>query len=108
MHGSPARRTDRGRRLVEDEQFALAEHRARERDDLPLADGHVPAPARDLRVEPEPERGRALVRGRTRVWCEGEEAGGAEGRVQGRVGVRAERVEVLAERAGEELGLSWA
>ena len=97
MHGSPARRTDRGRRLVEDEQFALAEHRARERDYLPLADGHVPAPTRDLRVEPEPERGR------TWAWREGEEAGGAEGRVQGRVGVRAERVEVLAESAASVL-----
>ena len=37
--------------FVQDKQLAPAHDGSRERDDLPLPDGQIPAPARDIRIE---------------------------------------------------------
>jgi hypothetical protein len=86
---------DRRGSLVEHEQFALPHDRTRERDDLPLADGQIPAARRDHAVQREP----VLVR----LALEREEARGAERIVQLRVVVLPEHVEVLPERPTEQL-----
>lgn len=89
--------TDGGRRLVEDQELAPPDDGAREREDLPLADGQVRTAARDLAVERD-ARVVALV-------LQVEEACGAERVVEHRVVVLREGVEVLAERSAEKLGL---
>ena len=71
--------TDRRRRLVQNKQLAPAHDRAREREDLALADGQVRAAARDLGVE----RDARVVR----LVLQVEEPRGAERGVQDRVGV---------------------
>jgi hypothetical protein len=91
---------DRGRRLVEDEHLALAHERAREREDLALAHGQVPAAARDRAVEPER---RGAVRGLVRL--QREQARGAQRVVERRVVALSERIQVLAQRAAEQLRL---
>ena len=88
---------DRGRRLVKDEQLALAHDRASEREDLALADGEVRATTGDLAVE----RDARLVG----LALQAEETGGAERVVEHRIVVLAEGIEVLAEGAAEQLGL---
>ena len=87
--------TDGRGRLIEDEELALAHDRTRQRENLALADRQVAAAARDLGVE----RDAALVH----LALQREQACSAERVVQDSIVVLREGVEVLAERAAEQL-----
>ena len=87
------------RTFVENQQLALAHNRPREREDLALADGQVAASTGDGRVERDP----TLVR----LALKRKQARGAQRVVEHDVVVEREGIEVLAERATEELGLRW-
>ena len=91
------RRTDSRRRLVEDEQLALAHDGSRKRNDLPLSNGQVAASTGDLSVERDPIFVRELLKR--------EEASGTECIVQRRVIILAEHIEIVSERSAKELGL---
>ena len=91
--------TDGRGRLIEDEELALAHDRTRQRENLALANRQVAASARDLGVE----RDAALVR----LALQREQACGAEGVIQDGVVVLREGVEVLPERAAEQLWNLW-
>ena len=84
---------DRTRRLVQNEQLALADDRTRKRENLTLANGEVAAATRDGAVE----RDAAFVG----FVLQREEAGGTQRVVERRVVVLGERVQVLAECAAE-------
>ena len=92
------RLTDGGRRLVQDEQLTPAHDRAREGEDLALADGQVRAASRDLAVECDS--------GLVILVLQAEQAGGTERVIQDCVIVLREGVEVLAQRATQELRLA--
>ena len=64
LGGAPlGRRIDRARRLVQDQQARVGDLRARERDELALADGEGLAPLADRRVEPVGQRVDPVGRG---------------------------------------------
>lgn len=91
------------RTFIEDEQLALPNNRTRQCHDLPLADREIGPAGGDARVEREP----ALVAGgRLGLRLELGETRGSKGAVEGRVVDLIEWVEVLANRAVEEVSLT--
>ena len=91
------------RTFIEDEQLALPNDRTRQCHDLSLADREIGPGGGDARVEREP----ALVAGgRLGLGLELGETRGSKGAVEGRVVDLIEWVEVLANRAVEEVSLT--